>query len=134
MALDGNARADEAREVRSGRWIGHNGDSTPRNSAYARKLKPCQYRAADNAAMELVNGTLLPNHIITSERYEPAAVRVLRSLRSRLNARLWRQSIALEPHGSGTQQKTMLKNRCQTIQKYLKNNTKIGPKSKIIPK
>ena len=98
MALDGNARADEAREVRSGRWIGHNGDSTPRNSAYARKLKPCQYRAADNAAMELVNGTLLPNHIITSERYEPAAVRVLRSLRSRLNARLRRQSIALEPH------------------------------------
>ena len=82
MALDGNARADEAREVRSGRWIGHNGDSTPRNSAYARRLKPCQYRAADNAAMELVNGTLLPNHIITSERYEPAAVRVLRSLRS----------------------------------------------------
>ena len=77
MALDGNARADEAREVRSGRWIGHNGDSTPRNSAYARKLKPCQYRAADNAAMELVNGTLLPNHIITSERYEPGLLNLV---------------------------------------------------------
>ena len=33
-------------------------------------VEPFQYRAAENAAMEHVNGPLLPSHI-TSERYEP---------------------------------------------------------------
>jgi len=61
-------------------------------------VEPFQYRVAENAAMTHMNGSLRANHIISSQRFEPAVMRVLSSLRSRLNARLRRTTTVLQPH------------------------------------